>query len=113
MMIRKLFDELMEERKPTFTAVVDYNSEWFEVTNTFDEAVTLLRDLVEADHHHVFVNVTEWREQSCGKKASIACHVCWIDTLDGSRYSKTIRVNGIVYGDCAFRYHKDYFQKNI
>lgn len=108
MIIDKLFNELMETRKPTFTAVVDFDSEWYEVTNTFDEAVTMLRDLVEADHHHVFTKVTNWREQSHGRNASIACHVCWIDTLDGSSYSKTIRINGITYGDCAWHFNKNY-----
>ena len=107
-MIRKLFNELMETRKPTFTAVVDYDSEWFEITDTFEEAVTMLRDLVESDHHHVFTKVTEWRPQSCGPKASIACHVCWVDTLDGSSYSKTIRVNGIGGRDCCWSWNRNY-----
>lgn len=101
-MMWEVFNNLMETKKPTFTAVVDFESKWFEITETFEDAVTLLRDLVEADHHHVFIGVTTWHQQSHGKNASIACRVQWVDTLDNSHYNKTIRVNGITYGDCDF-----------
>ena len=106
MMMHELFNDLMETRKPTFTAVIDAGSEWYEITNTLEDAVSLLRDLVESDHHHVFTKVTKWMPQSHGRNASIACHVCWVDTLDGSFYSKTIRINGITYGDCGYRWNR-------
>lgn len=103
-----LFNSLVETRKPTYTVVVDAESKWYEVTETFEEAVTLLRDLVEADHHHVFVEVTKWHQQSHGKNASIACRVCWVDTRDNSKYCKNIRINGIVYGDCDWKAQKKF-----
>ena len=106
MIINKMLNEIMESRKPTFTAVVDAGSEWYEITETFEEAVTMLRDLVEADHHHVFVKVTKWMQQSHGPNASIACHVCWVDTMTGATYSKTIRINGITYKDCGSYWHR-------
>lgn len=108
MIIRKIFNELMEKNHPTFTVVIDHTINWYETTKTFEEALRMIRELVEADHHHIFINVTEWRAQSYGKNATIACHVQWIDSLDGSRYSKTIRVNGIVHGDCDYSQYKKY-----
>ena len=64
-----------EKNHSTFTVVVDHASNWCETTKTFEEALTMIRELVEADHQHIFINVTDWRSQSYGKNATIACHV--------------------------------------
>lgn len=80
----------------TFIAVVDHKSDWTEETKTFDEAIQILRDLVESDGHHIFMGVDRWRHnQAC--RASIHSTVKWCDTETGKTYSKTIRVNGIDY----------------
>lgn len=84
----------------TFIAVVDYKSEWFEEVATFDEAVQLLRDLIESDGHHVFMKVDRWRRNS-GSMTSIHSTVTWCDTATGKTCSKTIRVKGINYQKIA------------
>jgi len=84
----------------TFIAVVDHKSEWTEEVATFDEAVQLLRDLVESDGHHIFMKVDRWRRNS-GSMASIHSTVVWCDTETGKTCSKTIRVKGIDYKTIA------------
>jgi len=84
----------------TFVAVVDHKSEWTEEVATFDEAVQLLRDLIESDGHHIFMKVDRWRRNS-GSMASIHSNVVWCDTETGKTCSKTIRVKGIDYQKIA------------
>ena len=84
----------------TFVAVVDHKSDWTEEVATFDEAVQLLRDLIESDGHHIFMKVDRWRRNS-GSMASIHSTVVWCDTETGKTCSKTIRVKGIDYKEIA------------
>lgn len=84
----------------TFIAVVDYKSEWTEEVATFDEAVQLLRDLIESDGHHVFMKVDRWR-RNAGSMTSIHSTVTWCDTTTGKTCSKTIKVKGINYQQIA------------
>lgn len=90
----------------TYTAVID-GKDWQEVTETFEEAVALLRDLVEADHHHVFQTVTSWRACSTGRNASISCQAKWVDTLNGKTFTRTIRVNGLTNKDIDDRWDRE------
>jgi hypothetical protein len=82
----------------TYTAIID-GADWMEVTNTFDEALDLLRGLVEADGKHIFQKVNNWVFQSHGANASAVARVIWTNTTNGKQESKGIRVNGFVKGD--------------
>lgn len=80
----------------TFIAVVDRASGWTEEAKTYDDAIQILRDLVESDGHHIFLRADGWRT-SPGSFKSIHSIITWFDTQTNKTYSKTIRANGI---DC-------------
>lgn len=65
------------------------------MTNTLEEAIELLRGLVEADHHHVFNTITPWRICGTTNQVSIPRQIKWIDTLTEKFLTRTIRVNGL------------------
>lgn len=85
----------------TFVAVVDHDSEWTESVNTLDEAVEVLRDLIESDGHHIFMGLGKWGFHCRYGHGHPRIMAKWCDTNTGKTCSKTIRVNGINYHDIA------------
>ena len=79
----------------SFVAVVDHESKWTEEVKTFQEAIQLLRDLVESDGHHIFVKVDRWRHDHNYGNGVPHSKVVWCDTNTGKLHTKTIRVNGV------------------
>lgn len=88
---------MMINNAVTFTAVVDHASDWTEQANTLDDAIDILRDLIESDGHHIFMGIGKWGFNSRGGHANPRIIVKWCDTDTGKTQTKTIRANDIDY----------------
>ena len=61
-----------------YIAIIESSINWTEETNTVEEAVTMLRDLVETDKRYTFAGTTTFHWQSHGPNASKAMQVKWV-----------------------------------
>lgn len=92
-----------------FVAVVESSINWYEEANTLEEAIQILRDLVETDKNYHFTGVTTFHWQSHSKNASLALAVKWIYIDENGlahNKSKSIRVKDFVRGQVSR--HIDY-----
>ena len=102
----------------TFIAVVDRDSGWTEEVSSYEDAIQLLRDLVESDGHHIFIRADAWR-MSPGSFKSVHSIITWFDTQTNKTYSKTIRANGIdckmivYYQTKCLKYLRANYQQNF
>lgn len=90
--------ERLENAKVTYEVILA-GKDWIETTNTTDEAIQLVRDLVEADHEHILLSISSWHHLSHGKDASIIKVIRWLNIKTGKHLSKTIKVKGVKLGD--------------
>ena len=90
---RKLIREYLNTNNCLFTAIIEHSIGWTEAFTTEAEAVTTLRELVEADGHHIFMKQTQFDHGDYGEKETIFCKLQWVNTLTGKTLSKRIRVN--------------------
>lgn len=106
MRLSKTEIERLENKKVTYDVLIA-GKDWIETTNTLDEAIQLLHDLVEADHEHIFLTITNWDCLSHGKNASIIKVMRWMNIKTGKQLCKTIKVNGVKLGDIGDLYVKE------
>lgn len=81
---------------------VESSINWTEETNTVEEAVTLIRELVETDKRYTFAGTTNLRFNSHGKDATMSMQVKWLwHDEEGKAHMmcKTIRQLGYTYAD--------------
>lgn len=94
-----------------FVAVVESSIGWYEETDTLEEAIQILRDLVEVDKSYHFAGTTTFHWQSHSSNASLALAVKWIyidkDGIPHNK-SKNIRVKDFVRGMMGRRYNYSY-----
>ena len=69
-----------------FKVNVESTIGWMEYTETFEEAVSLIRELMEADGRTHYINTTNWRHASNSDNAS--CQVFW--TVTNGNTAKTV-----------------------
>ncbi len=69
-----------------FKVNVDSESNWMEYTNTFEEAVNLIRGLMEADGKTHYIRTNNWTHASKSKNAS--CQILW--TVTNGNTAKTV-----------------------
>lgn len=85
----------------TFVAIVDHDNDWSEITNTFEKAVEILRDLIESDGHHVYMGMGKWGFNCRYGHGHPRIILKWCDTNTGKTQTKSIRVDGIDYQKIA------------
>lgn len=89
-----------------YIAVVEHSIKWEEECNSVQEAIELLRGLIEADKRYIFAGTGDFHWQSHGPKASLAMQVKWF-FVDGNNVPKltckTIRVKDLVKGNFGGR----------
>ena len=94
-----MIDRYLIANECIYTAVVEHSIGWYESCKTAEEAVQLLRELIEADGHHIFMRQTPFRGgYTHYDRDKISSHLYWCDTLTGKTLSKQIKVN-IQIGD--------------
>lgn len=85
-----------------FVAVIESSINWTEEFDTVDEAIEVLRGLVEADKRYTFAGTTNFHFQSHGKNASKAMQVKWLWTDENGKphtHSKNIRIKDYTKSD--------------
>jgi hypothetical protein len=65
-----------------FKVNVESSIGWIEMTETLDEAVELLRGLIEADGKHVFYNMTNFHNSGI-KSKNASCQLQWVTEENG------------------------------
>jgi hypothetical protein len=91
---QEMIDNYLSTHECTYTAVVEYSIGWYESCKTAEEAVQLLRELVEADGHHVFMKQTPFiGGYTHSDRNKISSRLYWCDTLTGKTLTKQIKVN--------------------
>lgn len=91
---QKMIDNYLATHECVYTAVVEYSIGWYESCKTAEEAVKLLRELVEADGHHILMKQTPFMggyTHSDRNKISSRLYQC--DTSTGKTLTKQIKVN--------------------
>ena len=89
-----------------FVAVVESSIDWYEEADTLEEAIQILRDLVETDKSYHFAGTTTFHWQSHSVNASLALAVKWIYIDENGvphNKSKNIRVKDFVRGMMGHR----------
>lgn len=65
-----------------FKVNVESSIGWIEMTETLEEAVELLRGLVEADGKHAFYNMTNFHNSGI-KSKNASCQLQWVTEENG------------------------------
>ena len=89
-----IIDKYLATHKVQYIAGVECSIGWYESCDTEAEAVQLLRKLVEADGHHVFMR---YNPVSCGyyhEGKKLIGSIIWCNTLTGKTETKRITVRG-------------------
>lgn len=103
--MKKNYDQLiinkyLAEHNVKYVAVVEHSIGWYESCDTEAEAVKLLRDLVEADGHHVFIRYNQVSiGKNYGEHNKLLGNIVWINTITGKTESKRIKVEGAKVSD--------------
>lgn len=91
---QEMIDNYLSTHECTYTVVVEYSIGWYESCKTAEETVQLLRELVEADGHHVFMKQTPFiGGYTHSDRNKISSRLYWCDTLTGKTLTKQIKVN--------------------
>lgn len=78
-----------------YIAIVESSINWTEEVDTVENAIQLLRDLVETDKRYTFAGTTNFHWQSHGANASKAMQVKWLymdEEGNPHTMSKSVRI---------------------
>lgn len=95
-----IINKYLAEHEVRYIAGIECSIGWYESCATQAEAVKLLRELVEADGHHVFMRYDPVSfGRSYGERNKLLGKVVWCNTLTGKTETKRIKVEGATVAD--------------
>ena len=95
-----IINKYLAQHEVQYIAVVEHSIGWYESCTTEAEAVKLLRELVEADGHHVFIRYNKINVgKTYGEHNKLLGNIVWFNTVTGRTESKRIKVEGAKVSD--------------
>ena len=97
---QRIIDKYLAEHEVQYIAGVECSIGWYESCATQAEAVKLLRELVEADGHHVFIRYNPiCFGRKYGEHDKLLGNIVWFNTITGRTETKRIKVSGARVSD--------------
>ena len=90
-----ILNKYLNEHNVEYIAGVECSIGWYESCKSEAEAVQLLRELVEADGHHVFMRYDSIKPGYYGEKNKLIGRLTWCNTLTGKTETKRITVKNV------------------
>ena len=95
-----IINKYLAQHEVQYIAVVEHSIGWYESCATEAEAVKLLRELVEADGHHIFIRYNKINVgKTYGEHNKLLGNIVWFNTVTGRTESKRIKVEGAKVSD--------------
>lgn len=93
--LKLILNKYLNEHDVEYIAGVECSIGWYESCKTEAEAIQLLRELVEADGHHVFMRYDSIKPGYYDERNKLISRLTWCNTLTGKTETKRITVKNV------------------